>query len=211
MTAKWPETRLGTELYGFNREFLELLRDGAREPHVFGLDAPLRQRLANLNPAQLDSIARTPCLLASFSVLPPARCPRGVAEPSRHSPAPIPAALAEAARLFAASLLAWLWHTAREDRLLAVLCIGPGLQDLDGLAGAAFGDLQRAAVTATEYLEARFCRHPRLWPDLLRAASSSDTQLMAATHLSAVQLTLVGRVPLSGTQRDSLHRPPTKH
>ena len=193
MTAKWPETRLGTELYGFNREFLELLRDGAREPHVFGLDAPLRQRLANLNPTQLDSIARTPCLLASFSVLPPASCPRGVAEPSRHSPEPIPAALAEAARLFAASLLAWLWHTAREDRLLAVLCIGPGLQDLDGLAGAAFG------------------RHPRLWPDLLRAASSSDTQLMAATHLSAVQLTLVRRVPLSGTQRDSLHRPPTKH
>lgn len=211
MTGKWPETRLGTELFGFNREFLELLRDGAREPQVFGLDAPLRQRLVGLSSAQLDSIASTPCLLASFSLLPPACSPRGVAEPPGLRPSPFPAPLAEAARLFAASLLAWLWHAAREDRLLAVLCIGPGLHELDGLSGATFGDLQRAAVTATEHLEARFCRHPRLWPDLLRAAASGDTQLMAATRLSAVQLTLVRRVPLSGAQRDTLRRAPTRH
>jgi hypothetical protein len=211
MTGKWPETRLGTELHGLNREFLELLREGAREPLLFGLEAPVRQRQALLSSAQLDSIASTPCLLASFSVLPPARSPRGVAEPFGQRSTPLPPALAEAARLFAASLLVWLWHAAREDRLLAVLCIGPGLDDLDSLSGAAFGELQRAAVTATQCLEARFCRHPRLWPDLLRAASSGNSQLMAATHLSVVQLTLVQRVPLSGTQRDKLHRPPTKH
>jgi hypothetical protein len=211
MTEKWPETRLGTELYGLNREFLELLRDGAREPHVFGLDAPLRQRLAGLNPAQLDSIAHTPCLLASFSVLPPARSARRVAEPTGPRATPMPAALAEAARLFAASLLAWLWHAAREDRLLAVLCMGPGLHDLDGLAGAPFSELQRAAITATEHLEARFCRHPRLWPDLLRAATSGDAQLIAATRLSVIQLTLVQRVPLSGAAHVPSLRPPTKH
>jgi hypothetical protein len=211
MTGKWPETRLGTELYGLNREFLELLRDGAREPHVFGLDAPLRQRLAAFHPAQLDSIARTPCLLASFRVLPPAHSARRVAEPRGQLPTPMPAALAESARLFAASLLAWLWHAAREDRLLATLCMGPGLHDLDGLAGAPFGELQRAAVTATEHLEARFCRHPRLWPDLLRAASSGDTQLIAATRLSVVQLTLVQRIPLSATPPATSLRLPTKH
>jgi hypothetical protein len=211
MTAKWPETRRGAELYGLNREFLELLRDGAREQEVFGLAAPLRQRLAGLSPAQLDNIARTPCLLASFSVLPPIRRARGVAEPAGQRLAPMPAALAEAARLFAASLLAWLWHTAREDRLLATLCIGPGLHDLDGLAAAPFGELQRAAVTATEHLEARFCRHPRLWPDLLRAAVSGDTQLMAITRLSVVQLTLVQRVPLHGSSRDPSSWPATKH
>jgi hypothetical protein len=60
---------------------------------------------------------------------------------------------------------------------------------------------------ATEHLEARFCRHPRLWPDLLRAAASGDTQLMAITRLSAVQLTLVQRVPLHG----SPSWPATKH
>lgn len=211
MTRKWPETRLGTELYGLNREFLELLRGGAREPHVFGLDAPLRQRLAGFNAAQLDSIARTPCLLASFSVLPPARSARRVAEPTGQPPTPMPAALAEAARLFAASLLAWLWHAAREDRLLAVLCIGPGLHDLDGLAESPFSELQRAAVTATEHLEARFCRHPRLWPDLLRAASSGNAQLIAATRLSVVQLTLVRRVPLPDRPHDTSLRPLTKH
>ena len=123
----------------------------------------------------------------------------------------MPAALAEAARLFAASLLAWLWHAAREDRLLAVLCIGPGLHDLDALAEAPFSELQRAAVMATEHLEARFCRHQRLWPDLLRAAASNDAQLMAATRLSFIQLTLVQRVPRSGTPQTPSLRPPTKH
>ena len=84
---------------------------------------------------------------------------------------PLAAAQAEAARLFAASLLTWLWHTARQDRLLAALCIGPGRLGVEQLASAGFRDLQRAAAGAVDCLEARFCRHPRLWPDLVRAAS----------------------------------------
>ena len=211
MTEKWPETRLGTELHGLNLGFLELLRDGADEPYAFGLDAPVRQRLAALSPAQLDSIACTRCLLASFRTLPPGGIPRGVAEPVGHRHAPLPAALAEPARLFAASLLTWLWRATREDHLLAALCVGPGRDDLDRLSKADFGDLQRAAITATEHLEARFCRHPRLWPDLLRAALSGDAQLLAATHLSAIQLTLVQRVELSGTPRVTSRRSPTRH
>jgi len=127
---------------------------------------------------------------AAFAVLPPRLAPRGVAD------APLAGtrgAEADAARLFAASLLVWLWHTARQDRLLAALCIGPGRLGVEHLNSAGFGDLQRSAAGAADCLEARFCRHPRLWPDLVRAACMSDAQVLIATRLSIVQLTLISR------------------
>jgi hypothetical protein len=197
MPSKWPDSQFRREIRDFNREFLELICTDTRPVTAFGLPQPVRQRLALLAPAQLEAIAETPCLLAAFAVLPPRQLARGVAESPGSvagSPAnPVPVAQADAARLFAASLLTWLWHTARQDRLLAALCIGPGRLGVEQLASAGFRDLQRAAAGAVDCLEARFCRHPRLWPDLVRAATHADTQVLAATRLSVVQLTLVSR------------------
>jgi len=197
MPGKWPDTQFQREIRDFNREFLELLCTDLRGGSAFGLPPAVRQRLGLLAPAQLEAIAETPCLLAAFAVLPPRQLPRGVAENSGADPDLADHALAEAhaesARLFAASLLTWLWHTAGQDRLLAALCIGPGRLGVEQLASAGFRDLQRVAAGAGHCLEARFCRHPRLWPDLVRAASQADTQLLTATRLSVVQLTLVSR------------------
>lgn len=197
MHGKWPDTQFRREIHDFNREFLELLCMDIRGGTAFGLAPNVRQRLRLLAPAQLDAIAETPCLLAAFAVLPPRQLPRGVAENSGpdtgSAPNPVAAAHAEAARLFAASLLTWLWHTACQDRLLAALCIGPGRLGVEQLASAGFRDLQRAAAGAVDCLEARFCRHPRLWPDLVRAVSQADAQVLTATRLSVVQLTLVSR------------------
>ncbi|MEO7387629.1 MAG: hypothetical protein ABIX37_11885 [Gammaproteobacteria bacterium] len=187
MPSKWPDTHIRQEILEFNREFLELIRADIGPGTAFGLPGAVRQRLALLTPEQLEAIAATPCLLVTFVAWPPRQLPFGVAEPSC---AP---AQADAARLFAAGLLTWLWHTARQDRLLAALCTGPGRGVVEQLASAGFRDLQRAAAAATAGLEARFCRHPRLWPDLVRAASQADTQILIATRLSAVQLTLISR------------------
>lgn len=195
MPSKWPDTQFRHEIRDFNREFLELVRTDNRPATAFGLPQPVRQRLGLLAPAQLEAIAETPCLLAAFAVLPPRQVARGVAENGGAELvlAPLPPAQAEAARLFAASLLTWLWHTARQDRLLAALCIGPGRLGVEQLGSAAFRDLQRTAAGAADCLEARFCRHPRLWPDLVRAATHADTQVLTATRLSVVQLTLISR------------------
>lgn len=201
MPGKWPDTQLRQEIRDFNREFLELICTDTRPGTVFGLQPTVRQRLGALVPAQLEAIAATPCLLAAFVVLPPRQLPRGVAEATGAGPVadsgqpagPVPRAQAEAARIYAASLLTWLWHTARQDRLLAALCIGPGRVGVEQLGSACFRDLQRAAAGADECLEARFCRYPRLWPDLVRAASGADATLLTATHLSVVQLTLISR------------------
>ena len=198
MQRNWPDTQVRGEIREFNREFLELLCEDCSPGAAFGLASPVRQRLRLLAPAQRASIAETPCLLASFSLLPPrpATWPAPRPAPREVADAPVPAARAaqaDAARLFAASLLVWLWHTARDDRLLAALCIGPGRLGVDHLSSAGFRELQRTAAGAADCLEARFCRNLRLWPDLVRAASSSDGQLLTATRLSIVQLTLVSR------------------
>ena len=190
MQRKWPDMQLRREIHEFNREFLELVCEDCSPGDAYGLASPVRQRLRLLAPAQLQAIAETPCLLAGFSLLPPRLVSRGVAD------APLVgarAAQADAARLFAASLLVWLWHTARQDRLLAALCVGPGRLGVENLSSAGFRDLQRTASGAADCLEARFCRHPRLWPDLVRAACTSDAQVLIATRLSIVQLTLISR------------------
>jgi hypothetical protein len=197
MPSKWPDTQFRREIRDFNREFLELVCTANRGGQAFGLAPAVRQRLGSMSPAQLETIAETPCLLSAFVVLPPRQLPRGVAEKPGSDPGlpanTLTAAQADAARLFAASLLTWLWHTARQDRLLAALCIGPGRLGIEQLASAGFRDVQRAAAGAADCLEARFCRHPRIWPDLVRAASQSDALVLAATRLSVVQLTLVSR------------------
>ena len=190
MTRKWPDTQVRREIPEFNREFLELVCAFGSPDTAYGLDASVCQRLRQLNSAQLQSIADTPCLLVAFATFPPPPVVQGVAD------APLPVAWspqADAARLFAASLLTWLWHTASRDQLLATLCIGPGQRSLTGLRETGFRDLQRLAASASESLEARFCRHPRLWPDLVRAASTADPRVLTATRLSVVQLTLISR------------------
>jgi hypothetical protein len=190
MQRKWPDTQVRREIHEFNREFLALICEDCSPGAAYGLTAAIRHRLRLLVPTQLQAMAETPCLLAAFPLFPPRLAPRGVAD------APLPAAhsaRADAVRLFAASLLVWLWHTARQDRLLAALCVGPGRLDVELLSSAGFRDLQRAAAGAAECLEARFCRHPRLWPDLVRAACIADSQVLIATRLSIVQLTLISR------------------
>ena len=190
MQTNWPDTELRRELLEFNREFLHLLCGDLSGGMAYGLPCPVRQRLRSLAPAQLEAIAEIPCLLAAFAPLSPGRSPRGVADAPLLAVAP---AQADAARLFAASLLIWLRHTARHDRLLAALCVGPGRLALEQLHRAGVRDLQRRAEDAAECLEARFCRNLRLWPDLVRAAGSPDPQLLTATRLSIVQLTLITR------------------
>lgn len=194
MTSKWPETRRGEEIFQFNRGFLELLRGSGDAPEVFGLDRAVRSRLGTMSGNQLDVIAYTPCLLVAFSPLLAAGA-SGVSEAGPAPPVPI-----RGVQIYAASLLAWLWQAIRQDKLLTTLCVGPDTTVREQLATAGLRDLQRAAADAGHYLEARFCRHPRFWPDLIRAAAAGDARLLAATRVSAVQLTLVARVPMAPGQ-----------
>lgn len=194
MTSKWLDTPVGGEICEFNREFLHLIRESRDSGRAYGLDAQIRSRINALSPDQLEALAQTPCLLAGFPSLPPPPLPRGVSEAS--GPVhPESSRRSDAARLYAASLLTWLWHTARGDRLVATLCVGPGSLAVECLRSAAFRELQHAAVIASDSLEARFCHHARLWPDLVRAVSLPGSEILMAARLSVVQLTLIQRLP----------------
>jgi len=190
MPNKWPDSEVRREIHEFNREFLGLVRAAPGPGGAYGLDPAVRRRLCELAPAQVKVVAETPVLLAAFTVLPARNVALGVAEGPLTR---VGDEQSDAARLFAASLLAWLWHTARQDRLLAALCMGPGGLTVENLSAAGIGDLQRAAAVAPACLEARFCRHPRLWPDLVRAATVPSGPVQTATRLSVVQLTLISR------------------
>jgi hypothetical protein len=192
MVRKWPETHRGAAIFEFNRAFLDLVRERAGDSFAFGLDRSVRGRLAELPKERLDGIAQTPCLLAGFSTL----LPRPLGGVSDGGPTPISPATADTTQIFAVALLTWLRQEVRRDKLLATLCIGPDPGARERLSSAGLRDLQQAATGAVHHLEARFCGHPRIWPDLVRAAASDDPRLMAATRLSVVQLTLVARVPL---------------
>lgn len=191
MTTKWPEMRRGPEIAEFNRGFLELVRSGGGVAAAFGLEPAVRERLASMTGSQLDLVADMPCLLAGVPA-PLVAGATGVSDPGPRELAEPPAGPTQ---IYAAALLAWLWQAIRQDPLVAALCLGPGPELRDALARAPLRELQRAAARSGRHLEARFCRHPRFWPDLVRAAATGDARLLLATRVSAVQLTLVRRVP----------------
>jgi hypothetical protein len=212
MTTKPVDTRLVREMQELNRDFLALLLKTPAGRGAYGLDSGVLARLRALSDGQLDTIARCPVLLAGFSVPPPFPAPRLVAESRPGSEAefrPVTGSGIQSATVaapgqlpqradstyYTAALLNWLWQTARNNRLVATLAMGPGRETINNLAEAGFREISRATEMAPGLLMARFCRHPRFWPDLVRAAASPDPELMRITRLAAVQLTLVGRVP----------------
>ena len=188
MSVKWPNTQICQELRGFNREFLDLIC-AEQSPGDFGLPTPLGHRLRELSVPQLEAIAEMPCLLAGFRALPPTSHSIPKPGPGRVADSPLPPAVGvgtgigagagasvrpDAPERFAAELMTWLWFTARQDRLFATLCFGPDSGAAERLRYPNFRAFQQTVGRDPELLEARFCRHPRLWADLVRSASLGD-------------------------------------
>jgi hypothetical protein len=193
MSPDVTEMRAPRELAEFNHGFLRLLRAVPPGRSAFGLESGVLARLQALPATAVDALARAPVLLAGFRDLPGAAPRSGVAEARPAPPAHAGAAPAvNGCRVYAAALLTWLWQVNRQHPLVAVLHMGPGPALPEWLGRAGYAEIQQAADIAPGALEARFCGHSRAWPDLVRAASAGDPDLLATTHLSVVQLALVG-------------------
>jgi hypothetical protein len=183
MQREPPDTHFYAEVRDLNLEFLSLLAAGRRccIGPVFGLDTAVVDQIARFNPAELDAMAATPCLLAGFGANLGTRTVR-IAEPP---PAGDPE-WGVHARLFAAGLLTYVLQMARRDALLAALCAGSAAGSLAGATG--FRDIRGYAERALQHLEARFRRQSRFWPDLVRATRDGRPERLHLARLSAIQL-----------------------
>jgi hypothetical protein len=159
--------------------------DSAGEAPAFGLPPTIVTQLRRLAPRELEFIAGTPVLLAVFEPPPFAVGQIADAESGcgRYA-APVAGPQPRQAELFAAALVTWLWQMDRHDELVRALCVEAG----QPLPAAGFPTIDALAGHAARNLRARFCDHPRFWPDLLRAARSRDADLRELVRLSALPL-----------------------
>jgi len=211
MRCKSLDTEVRAELRSLNRAFLRLLiwPSYSRGSQALGLAPELRGSLSSLAADELEFVAGTPALLAGFElsagdaegsrVAEFGVRPRGVrpatTEMDSSSDRVATAACdalrsvdpwSQAAHLFTATLLTWLWKTDRRDQLVLALCIGPE-QSLPRLG---VFEIETLAPHARQRLRIRFADSPRFWPDLIRAARSQDESLRELSRLSVLPLML---------------------
>jgi hypothetical protein len=191
MRCKPPDKRFYQELTELNAGFLSLFTDQRLLWHgpLLGLDPPITHGLRALAAAELDFVAATPCLLAGFPVLP---FPDAVSE-SQTGARPADDRWLESARLYSAELTMYLWQLARQDHFATTLCVGRATDGMKQLTNMGFREMQASARIAMYHLRARFGRHPRFWPDLIRAARSGNQDLRSLSRLTIIPLTLAER------------------
>lgn len=188
MRCKPPDTRFYAELRDLNTGFLALITDPDLTWHgpLFGLDAGVAAAIRALSKTQQEFIAGIPGPLVEFETLLP---PNRVADASPES-RPANGRWLESARLFSTELIMYLWQMARQDRLAAALCFGPESGRVSRMADMSFREIQDCAGPAVYQLKARFARHSRFWPDLIRAARSADPDFQYLSRLSIIPLAL---------------------
>ena len=193
MACECPDSRFFQDLADLNQEFLVLLtrRGQAGGQTLLGLKPAWVEMLRALSPDQLASIARTPCLLASFSSRPTA-----IAETSSAIPAGDPD-WCEAARMFSVALMSFLRTTLQHDSLRTALCLGHEKDTPVSLVDVPLGRLHGRAALAAGSLCARLAEAPFFWPDLIRAARSENREFRCLSRLTAIPMFVTS----SGTLR----------
>jgi hypothetical protein len=188
MHCKAPDKRFYRELTDLNAEFLALITWEGHAPGLpfLGLAPAIRAQLMFLDRSQQEFIAATPTLLAGFAQLPTAH---GVNESPPSRPGiDIDTEWRRRGQIFSAGLMTYLWQLAQRDALNAALCIGASQAHVRKFAELNFRDIQARTELVTGKLEARFCRHPRFWPDLIRVTQKGTGVIPRMSRLASIPL-----------------------
>lgn len=189
MRREAPDPRFYSEIHDLNLEFLRLVKDGRRGTRrVFGLDSAVADQIARLTAAQLEAAVATPCLLAVIARI---RQPGPLGTMISEPPLEAEAQWQEASRVFLASLMTYVWQTARRDPLLASLCAGRANDCGAPVREAGFRELRMLCDSRNYALRARFHEHPRFWQDLVSAARGGDPHRVHLARMSGIQLALL--------------------
>ena len=172
------------DLQDLNAAFLALIRHPeatAAGWRLLELDPGVAEGIRVLEPDAVAFLAGMPGLLAGFA--PPCR---GVADTADSC---LPADWRRAIAVFAATLQTYLWQAGRRDRLAARLCLGVAAAARADPADVGLPDpVELAGGGPASRLRARYGQHPRLWPQLLRAARQRDAALRELCRLDLIAL-----------------------
>ena len=187
MAYQQREKRVSEDIRQLNLGFLRLLGQRAACPSSprCGLDGVILNRLTRLSGAELETLAAAPCLLATVPLARRAPERSLAAEPAADGGG---GAWLESARLYTMGLLVYVWELARTDPYLAGLCVDQRQVTVPALAELGIREVHELATVRAAGLRARFAENRRLWPDLLRAATQGDPELLHVTRLSVLQL-----------------------
>jgi len=195
MRCKAPDKQFYRELTDLNAGFLALITWEGHAPglSLLGLAPAIRSQLMALERAQQEFIAETPTLLAGFAQLP---ATHGVNEsPPFRAGMGIDTEWRRRAQMFSAGLMTYLWQLAQRDALNAALCIGASQAQVRRFAELSFRDIQMRTELAPAELEARFCRHPRFWPDLIRVTQKGTGIIPRMSRLASIPLAVAEQRP----------------
>ncbi len=186
-----PDLEIHAEIEDFNREFIRLLisRRSPQQELLFGMPAGWRHVLADRRDAVADAIGHFPCLLPELGVL----IRKGSAAGGAVREAEQSDSWADEVRVFAGSLLTYVWLAIRENPDSARLLLGLRPESIEALHTMSLSEVRRLADGAPRHLRTRFATHPRFWPDLLRSVRSSDHDVVAVARLAALPLLVNSR------------------
>jgi hypothetical protein len=80
------------------------------------------------------------------------------------------------------------WHLARSEPTAARLLLGLSAANVAVIGGCTLSRLIHLAETRTQWLRPRWEDRPRVWCNLLRAASAGDSRAVERLRVQAVQL-----------------------
>lgn len=182
---------LAAEISAMNRTFLNLLTHPrvAGQASLLGLHAGVLGSLRRLSPAQLDTLAHAPLLLAGFTLIPGAMRESGAAA-CQVADSGVPPEWADEALQFANRLLTSLWHYSRLTDGITGFCVGLDRAAAGWLAALSFTELCDRAAAVCGSLQARHAAHPTCWPDLVNTACTDRPEKLAAAQLSLIPLTV---------------------
>lgn len=200
MRAKIPDLDVYPEIAEFNREFIRLMLDPDAPDieDLFGMPQHSLRALREPDFPVYGSLDEVPCLLVELAPLlsSSADSPMGCHEMRRKQNLAISEEVSSVwqsdVKVFAASLLTYIWSVVRRDAAAASLFLGLRPESIASLAAMSFIEIRKLVEHAPRKLLARFTTDPRFWPDLVRVANSPDSETNTVARLAALPL-LVAR------------------
>ena len=179
-------------VFVLNRAFIAWQRSMSRERAPEAGPGPgIPARLAALNGAQRERLARTPFLLMSLAENDELRWQSLFAEQTTRDLLQCMQMRDEAALKIIAAGLGFLWQLAQRNPYAARLVSGATLNWCEQLSACTLMDLVARALEDQALLAPRMADRPDLWDRLLTAGVSNRRQVRLAARVATLQMVLI--------------------